>query len=175
MMITAESERRSDALTTVPPDSTYCKTVDSRELEFTMKAHAMGLTPNILSVVHESANKHVITMEHYGLDLNAFGNMHSMTFEFKQYVTHEVERMINTLHANGIFHGDFHSGNIMLKRAGTTYTLRLIDFGLAYYEHEDLSELLDYYCLPMTTSISELKTHELHKWERDMSSTWKNI
>ena len=108
-------EYRCEKLLLVSNNEPFIKTMDERELRFTQIASEKHITPEIIRTELRTDGMFDVHFDRFGLDLNSFSNMHKITPNIQQTIYNEVVRLISELHSLGILHGDFHSGNIMMK------------------------------------------------------------
>lgn len=121
-----------------PPDETFKQSKDSLLVEGQAMLHAnqQGVpTPKVLKVTED-----VLVMEHLegfvplkktAAGFNGYTLSHSAPIELKR----KVLNIFETMHTAGIVHNDPHFNNIMLNPK--TGEVRLIDFGIAGFAHEE--------------------------------------
>lgn len=94
----------------------------------------VGNFPTILKVIKQhGGNRTAIHMTKVGqMSLNKYLKTHTPKTELnKQYVRNKIANAVKKMHAQGVHHGDLHSGNIMVDvdAAGRITKVYIIDFG----------------------------------------------
>jgi len=155
-----------------------------REMSLQNMAAEAGLAPSIIEVTIAD-DEGIIIME--AMDITMSDAIESLLEDkdkdkdkVRQAIYNmalQARHLLDNLHTLGLYHGDAHSGNFMLNKAGEW---QLIDFGQSgeilegledYYITKDLDKLCDYlimprhqhknvYSLDFIDSIKELFSHE---------------
>ena len=121
--------------------------IGDNELKNLAKANELGIGPKILQVGELTPRKG----KTHGVSVSDGSYaMEKVTGESPNNAVTAIERLnrlkanksaivnqIKTLHANGIAHNDFHSGNILIDSSGASSKVTIIDFGMSMSKDTD--------------------------------------
>lgn len=139
-------------------DMYVTKRIKQREYEIIkyIMEHNLDITPKIISL-----SENIVVMEKYDCILS---DCEFIDQDNAEDIMQQITDLINTLHRNGIFHGDLNEENVVLNR--NTMTVKLIDFDSSRKISSITQDYIDDYnkafgIEPPCQTIDQILQHEL--------------